>query len=297
MENVVTIRLDSLQLSPQSVALAHGILLGDKQYLTTQEIRDFRTAGMSHIIAVSGLHVGILFLVIFLALKPMSFIRQLKLQRILSVIAVWAYVAMIGCPVSAVRAALMLSLAVLAWVLERNTSPLRLLCSVALIMVLYDYHQLTNVGFQLSMLATLGILLCSPLLQTQGRLMRLLTVTVSAQLATFPVVAYYFHLVPLFGFIQGLAVIPLLTLLMYLLVLYLLFPAFTLFSYPIDWITRWIFSVADFTTRIEHYVLGGSLYCYPSLWEAVLMEALCLALVVLCKQSLTHSSTGADERK
>ena len=269
--NIVTSRIDSLDLTPRTNAMAHGLLLGDKQYFTYTEKQEMRNAGMSHIMAVSGLHIGILFLVIYLALCPLRWFGQLKLHRVAVTAIMWLYVLMIGSPVSAVRAALMLSLASVSWVFERYTSGIRLLLSAAVIMLVYDYRQLMDVGFQLSFLATLGILLCPLDHQKSQSAMGLLQITLSAQFATMPVVAYFFHIVPLMGWIQGLLVIPLMSFLVYCLLLFLLFPMLNFLSYPIEWITDWIFLVADVTSRMENWLLGGQFALYPTWWEAMLL--------------------------
>ena len=277
--NFVTNRIDSLDLSPRANAMAHGILLGDKQYFTYSEIQAMRNAGMSHILAVSGLHIGILYLILFLTLNPLRWFGWLRTHRVLVTVLLWIYVIIIGCPVSAIRAALMLSLASLSWILKRHTSGIRILLTTALIILLFDPHQLTEVGFQLSFLATLGILMLSSVANRQDPVFSLLVVTFSAQLATFPVVAYYFHNVPFFGWIQGLLVIPMLSFLVYILLLYLLFPMLSFLSLPIEWMIDWIFLVADFSSWLEQCLLGGHLALYPLWWEAILWEVVVLGLL------------------
>lgn len=284
--DIVTNRIDTLDLSPRANAMAHGLLLGDKQYFTYCEKQEMRNAGMSHILAVSGLHIGILFAVLYFSLNVLRWFGLRKLHKLIIISVLWLYVIMIGCPVSAVRAALMLGLASLSWALERYTSGIRTLVSAAVIMVAYDYHQLFDVGFQLSFLATLGILfvchddyakdVCSGAV--------LLKVTLAAQCMTFPVVAYHFHIVPVLGCIQGLLVIPLLSVLVYLLLLYLLFPSFVFLSFPIEWITDWIFMVADVSSRLENWLLSGHLALYPARWEAIIWELAIFALFLIASR-------------
>ena len=278
--NIVTSRIDSLELSPRANAMAHGLLLGDKQYFTYTEKQEMRNAGMSHIMAVSGLHIGILFIVFYLVMHPLRWFGHLKLHKLMVTAMLWLYVMLIGCPVSAIRAALMLSLASVSWILERYTTGLRMLLSAAVIMLACDYHQLLDVGFQLSFLATLGIMLCSA---DMGRIhhpvMQLLRITIAAQCATFPVIAYFFHTVPLLGWIQGLLVIPLLSFLVYCMLLYLLFPMLVFLAYPIEWITDWIFLIADVTSRLEYWLIGGHLALYPTWWETILWAIVMFAVL------------------
>lgn len=268
--------IESLCLSDQAKSVAHGILLGDRQYLNNEQKREIREAGMSHVMAVSGLHVGIIYIVLFFLLKPLRWYGLHKLHRLLILLFMWGYVLMIGCPLSAVRASLMLSVFVLSWVLERVSDGIQVLCSAALIMLIYDTQQLWNVGFQLSCLATLGILLVQPVLEKQNRLMQLLTVTISAQIITLPIVAYYFHYIPLFGWLQGILVVPLLPLLIYALIVSLAFPMILVVTYPVEWIVDWMFFVAEKTSAIENFCLGGRILWYPSIGQTVLLETLIL---------------------
>ena len=271
-------RIENLELSEESKAVAKGILLGDKQALSRSQKQSVREAGMSHIFAVSGLHIGIIYLVLFWLLSPMRFFGLLKTHRLFVISFVWLYVAVIGFPISSIRAALMLSLAVVSWILARNTDSKHIIASAALIMLLYDTQQLWDIGFQLSFLAALGIILVQPHLKKRNRLVQMFLVTLSAQLMTMPLIAYYFHLVPLFGWVQGFLVIPLLPFLVYVMAFYLFFSSLTFLSYPIDFVSHWLFFVAEEVALFENFCLGGRLLWYPSEIETCVMLALILAL-------------------
>lgn len=290
---VVAEKIDSLNLSPRADAMAHGILLGDKQYFTSYEKQEMRDAGMSHIMAVSGLHIGILFVVLYVALHPLRWFGQLKIHKLAVISLIWFYVFMIGSPVSAIRAALMLSIAVISWIMERVTSSLRILLTSAIIILAFDATQLFEIGFQLSFLATLGILLIGKKTSDRGTIAKMLMVTLSAQIITMPVVAYHFHTITILGWMQGVLVIPLLTVFVHLLLLYLLFPQISILSYPIEWINDWIFSVADTTNYLESHILGGRLALYLEWWEAALL----LLSVLACLYYIYVYSTKASQSR
>lgn len=284
----ISARIDSLHLSDRTAAMAHGIILGDRSKLGAKEKRSMREAGMSHIMAVSGLHIGIIFMVLFVAFIPLRWFGYLKLHRMLIIIAVWAYVSMIGFPVSAVRAALMITIAMLSWIFSRNSVVLQMLASTALIMLLFDPQQLWDIGFQLSFLATLGIALSEPFTRKKNRLEQMIIVTLFAQLFTLPIVAYYFHLVPLFGWVQGMLVLPVLSILVYLLIVMLVFPSMAFLAYPIEWLTSWVFGVANGVSKVEEWCLGGRLYFYPTVWECVCMIGLLLYAVYYKSRRSRH---------
>lgn len=282
-------------LSEEAQALARGMLLGDRSGLTPEMVQSFRTAGMSHIMAVSGMHVGIIMTIIWMLLKPLEWVTLLLApQRMwvyysigmvkrLTVIGVMIlYVMMIGAPTSAVRATLMLSLTLIGWMMHRTTSGWRCLLLAALILLAWDPWSISEVGFQLSFLAVAGILLFQPWLQSEEwpRWFRLILLSVAAQWLTTPVVAYWFHQVPVLGWLQGLLVVPWLPIFVAGVLLVILFPTCGWIAGSVELMTRWIGGCALFIDQAEHWILGGHVYLYPVWWEVVLAEVMLLAIVV-----------------
>ena len=282
-------RIDSTDLTQEGQALVHGMLLGDKSYMTKQNKQSIRDAGMSHIMAVSGMHIAILYLVFFWIFKPLRFMRQHKLHRICIVCSIWVYVLMIGAPASAVRATLMITIAVCGWIIERETFGMNTVMSAALIMLLYDTRLLFDAGFQLSFLAALGITIIKPVLQHKRKIEQLLLVAVSAQIITMPVVAYYFHFVPLFGWLQGLLVVPVLPFFVYLAIACVCFPSFSVFSMPVSWIAEWIMTVSQNISAIETWCLGGKILWHPSLIETTFLELLAILSLFLFRRELSSA--------
>ena len=290
--------LHELGLSDEAIALAQGMLLGDKSGLSSEVVSAFRTAGMSHIMAVSGLHVGIIMSIIWICFRPVEMLVGFlapfsltvhyalgDLKRIVVIALTAWYVWLIGAPPSAVRAALMLSLLMLGWMLHRSTSAWRCMVFAALVLIAWDPWTVGQVGFQLSFLAVAGILLFQPWLQSERfpRWLRLVLLSVSAQWFTTPVVAYWFHQVPLLGWVQGLLVVPLMPILVSLLLVGILLPSFHFLAVPIEALTAWMGWVAQGIGRVEQVLLGGHLHFYPTWWEVLLAELLLLAIVLYLK--------------
>jgi competence protein ComEC len=253
---------------------------------------------MSHIMAVSGLHVGIIMSIIWICFRPVEmlvgYLAPLNLtvhyalgdlKRIVVIALTAWYVWLIGAPPSAVRAALMLSLLMLGWMLHRSTSAWRCMVFAALVLIAWDPWTVGQVGFQLSFLAVAGILLFQPWLQSERfpRWLRLVLLSVSAQWFTTPVVAYWFHQVPLLGWVQGLLVVPLMPILVALLLVGILLPSFHFLAVPIEALTAWMGWVAQGIGRVEQVLLGGHLHFYPTWWEVLLAELLLLAIVLYFK--------------
>ena len=290
--------LQELGLSDESLALARGMLLGEKSGLSSEMIRAFRTAGMSHIMAVSGLHVGIIMSVIWMLFKPIEWAVILlapprlttyyivgDLKRISVIVITAFYVWKIGAPPSAVRATVMLSLFLVGWMMHRPTSPWRCLLLAALVLLAWNPLLLGNVGFQLSFLAVIGILLFRPWLQSEAlpHWLRLALLSVAAQWFTTPIVAYWFHQVPVLGWVQGVLVVPLMPPLLTLLIVGMLFPSLHFLAVPIEALTAWMGWVAQAIGRAEQLLLGGHLYFYPSWWQVVLAEVFLLAVILYLK--------------
>lgn len=304
-------QLQDLGLSPEAQALAQGMLLGDKSALSPEMVQHFRTAGMSHIMAVSGLHVGIIMSVIWMLLKPIEWLVLLiapvrmnvyyligDIKRVLTIVLAVLYVWYIGAPASAVRAAVMLSLCLVGWMLHRPTSAWRCLVLAALVLLAWDPWCLATPGFQLSFLAVAGILLFQPWLQSQ-RLpwwAKLILLSIAAQWLSAPIVAYWFHQVPLLGWIQGLLVVPLLPVLMSLLLLGICLPTWHFLADVIEVFISWIGWVAQGIGRFEQLLLGGHLYLYPAWWEVLLAEVVLLA-IVLYLRLLHRQPISLQQRK
>lgn len=275
----VSDRLSSLAIAESTRALAQGMLLGNRSEISYGQKQVIREAGMSHIMAISGLHIGVLALFLFLLFKPLRYVGLHRTHRLAIISFIWIYVFLVGAPLSAIRAALMVTLMHLSWVMHRYSNALHNLFSTALIMLLYDTQQLWDAGFQLSFMATLGIILVLPLTKGISKLEQTLAVTFAAQLFTFPIVGYWFHLIPIFGWIQGIVVLPIVTLFVYTILFYMLIPYFSLLAYPADLMSSWILGVASKVSQFEAWILGGRVYIYPTITESVILE---LAIVGLC---------------
>ena len=201
-------RLERLALSERAEPLARAMAAGDRSRLTP-ELRDrYARSGFSHLLAVSGLHTGMLFGWMWLLLGWLAlFWRGDRLYRLLSVVAVWLFVAAAGFPPSAVRAALLCTLLQGALGSGREYDAVNALAAAALLMLLWQPSWAGDISFQLSFVAVAFLLLWGvPLqrwLRTHRRLPDLLlgawVVSLVAGAATAPLVAHTFGMVPLAG--------------------------------------------------------------------------------------------------
>ncbi|MFC3417188.1 ComEC/Rec2 family competence protein [Algoriphagus hitonicola] len=200
----------------QQIALA--LLLGQKQELDRDTKKAFSEAGVMHVLAVSGLHVGILVGVLLLLIKPLKLKKGPKRFYLIGVLLViWIYAMLTGMAPSVIRASVMFSLLTLGQLRERRPSIFNILAFSAILMIVLDPDVIFEVGFQLSYLAVAGIVLIQPLIarlwlpQTviTEYFWQLASVSIAAQLATFPLSIYYFHTFPTWFLLANMIVIPL----------------------------------------------------------------------------------------
>ncbi len=222
--NTLIAEIFTKHLQSDTSALCKALCIADKSDLTSTVKKDFSRAGASHILAVSGMHVGIIFTGISTLIGLIS--QSRKFSRIASIVAIcflWFYAFICGLQPSIVRACTMFTIPIIGKLLKRDSSSLNSLLFTAFCMVIYDYTNLFNIGFQLSFLAVAGILLFQEkifnIFQLQNKILiwlwSLTSVSIAAQITTLPLTIYYFHNIPVLSLISNLFVVPLSTLLIY----------------------------------------------------------------------------------
>ena len=234
----------SRHLEGQSLEVAAAMTLGDKQLISKETRALYSETGASHILALSGLHLSILFALFnLLLLRPLRSVRYVsEVIQLVFLTTLWGFVVMVGAPLSLVRAAVMLTLLQICVLLRRDRISLHNLSLAALLLLLWSPQSLFDVGFQLSFMAVLSILIVMPRLPrltpvTQGTtplwrlkwwainaVQDLLLVSLAAQIGTLPLVLYYFHTFPTYAILLSLWVVPLAGLVLTLALLFFLFP-------------------------------------------------------------------------
>ncbi len=192
--------------------LLSGLLLGDHSRLPETLKSDFTDAGVNHVLAVSGLHVG------FISIGFWWFLRKLgcppRVTAVVGMVVIAFFILVTGSRPSVIRAGIMAMVAFLALLVQREKDPLNLLGLAAFLCLVYNPFSLFDLGFQLSFLATLGILTGAPLLEKHlaglPRWLRTsLAVSLSAQVAVAPVLTWNFNRLSLIAPVANLIVVPL----------------------------------------------------------------------------------------
>jgi len=225
------LRLKNTQLTEDEYGFASAILLGDRSELSFQMKSAFSATGSMHFLAVSGLHVGIIYL--FLAfLFPFSQDKRLAFLSLLSILLLlWTYALLCGMSISVVRAVLMLSFVSVAKYLDKNSNIINtILLSAFILLMVYPYN-LFDVGFQLSYVAVIGIVLLYPKLFALMEprfvftrwIWKVVCLSLSAQIATVGLSVYYFHQFPNYFLLSNLLLFPLVPIVLFSGILFFVF--------------------------------------------------------------------------
>ncbi len=215
------------QIEGDEFAVLAALSLGYKDEITPETRESFSKSGAMHILAVSGLHVGIIFLILNFLFKFLDKIKKLMwLKPVLIIVFLWFFAFITGLSPSVMRASLMFSLFSFSKIINRQYFIYNSIALTAFILLLINPLQIYSVGFQLSFLAVLSIVIFQKgfyrLLFFKNKILdwlwSLLTVSVAAQIGTMPVSLYYFHQFPNYFFITNIVVIPLSGIILYLAV-------------------------------------------------------------------------------
>lgn len=209
-----------LGFEDDDLSLLSALTVGEKRDFSQELKESYAAAGASHILALSGLHLGIIYMLLTLLLPYRGRNRGVAVLRELTIVAaLWVFAFIAGLPASVVRSAILFSLMSLGRCLRQDSSSVSSLAFAAIVMLLFSPHLLFDVGFQLSFSAVLAILLLTPHLQDalkvdeRDRLCRyalnLIILTFAAQLGTLPFVWYHFGVLPLYSLLTNIFVVPL----------------------------------------------------------------------------------------
>lgn len=208
---------------------ARGVIaamtLGDKSLLDRKVVKTYREVGVAHILALSGLHMMIIYAVVTMAI---GWWRYRLLKEVVTILSMWAFAFLVGLSPSVVRSAFMISIYALLSLGYREKMSVNTLAFTAIVMLVVNPGSLYDIGFQLSFAAVLAILILNPIFAKiipphvlqEHRWLKvwwaITTVSVSAQLGTAPLVAYYFGTFSTYFLLSNYLVVPMASVVLYL---------------------------------------------------------------------------------
>jgi competence protein ComEC len=215
--NLVQESLKKHDFKPDELAVVNALLLGQRQDISKQLIADYSSAGAIHILAVSGLHVGIILLILNWLFKPLERLNKGRfIKTVLVVLFLWMFAFVAGLSASVVRAVTMFTFLAIGLSFRRkNIIEFSLITSMFFLLIVKPMF-LFDVGFQLSYLAVFGIIWVQPILykfwnpklKIVDKFWQLLTVSFAAQAGILPLSLYYFHQFPGLFWMSNLIIIP-----------------------------------------------------------------------------------------
>jgi len=276
------LKIDHAFIDPESNAFAKSLLFGTKSDMSPNLKTAYQQLGILHIIAISGMHLDILFKLLekgTLWLPNKNWARWTKLISLLLI--VWSYTLIAHAGPSVVRASLFFSTLLIGRFFYLNIFSLNTISIGILLVLLYNSQIITGIGLQLSYAAVVGIhFFYKPLLQLlpmDNRLLQFawsnLAISIAAQLTTLPIVLYYFHSSSSLSILGNFLFVPLSSLLLYALLLWMVLPDIELVQVVIAKGIGWYIKTMNESIRLlfqylqiedRHYDLGiaGLLYYY-----------------------------------
>ncbi|MCX6181019.1 MAG: ComEC/Rec2 family competence protein [Bacteroidetes bacterium] len=239
--NLTHQKIISSSLSQKSKSLLLSLLIGDRGYVDKKTKEDYAVLGVSHILSVSGLHVGIIYIIISGVISLLLSKRSVLAVSVV-LLLIWFYCWMVGFSPPVLRSALMFSLFVVGKSMGRKSALLHTTCLSAFVILLVNPLYLYDIGFQLTYAAMLGIIFVMPVFSEKWKVtnfvlksvLDLVFLSVAVQITLLPFLIYYFEYLSVYFVVANLVIVPAVALLMYCGIVYVLLPVNDLLIYLLD---------------------------------------------------------------
>lgn len=251
----------------EAFAVASTLILGYRADLNQETLSAYSRTGTIHALSVSGAHVAIIYVVLDLLFFFLNNNRALKMLKLLLICAlIWGYALLTGLSPSVVRSAIMITVLIMAKGLSKKTNSYNVLAFSAFCQLAYHPFLIWDVGFQLSYLAVFGLIYLQPKIYNLlyagpnwiDKLWSFTSMSLAAQVVTFPLSIYYFHQFPLYFLFANLLITIPLILMMYLGIVVLI-PPFGFLSPVLEWII-------NFTNAVLKWMASLPYASFSSIW-------------------------------
>lgn len=294
----IAAQLDASIRDESSRGFVKAVVLGNRDQMERETVDNFTTAGVAHILAVSGFNVAIVALV-FAQLLRLLGLNRLRVRTLVTMLAIIAYAFIVGWQPSVARAAMMIVLYLIATLLERKPNSLNVIAGAAAIELLIRPLDLFDIGFQLSYAAVFGLILIAPQVKRLlgraevpdvprtylDRLVDVTALSIGASIASYPVLASHFFRISIVGFAANVPIVPLSALITALGFILIPIAALStslghIYGDAATYLTRALFTLTRISAHIPH---AASSAAAPT--------ALYLILFVLCVIFVLRSGT------
>jgi competence protein ComEC len=293
--NFIGEKIDKLHINSTAQAFLKAFYLGKRDEILDEIKEDYKNSGVIHILALSGLHIGILLKILEFLLFPMAKTKKGKrIRSLLIIIALWSFAFVSGLSPSIVRAVTMFSCFALASGLNRQKNSINTLFISAFFLLIINPNYVLDVGFQLSYGAVLGILSITPILDRYWSpkhvlikpLATLLKVSVAAQIGILPLGFYYFHQFPGLFFLANLLVVPALGLCLWMGVFIIILNGFKIS----EWLAYGFKNIIDLMNKSAHWIANFEFVLFKNItFDLGMLIVLYLIIIAFFKYITTKT--------
>ena len=271
-----------------AIAVASTLILGYKADLSNDVLQAYSKTGTVHVLSVSGAHVAVIYILLGFILSFLDRFKYGKLIKAIIIISIiWYYSLLSGFSPAVCRAAVMISMVVIGKTYSRYINTLNILAISAFGLLLYNPLYIVDVGFQLSYLAVFGLIVFQPVVYNwlkfknkwADKLWMACSVSIAAQVITFPLSAFYFHQFPVYFLVSNLFIIIPTMVIMYSGIMYLLLPQTPFLSKAIAFVLEnSILLMNKFLTWIEHLPFASISKIWLTTAEYLLLYVIIISL-------------------
>jgi competence protein ComEC len=272
------------------LGVVSALVLGYQDQIGTEVKQAYRVVGATHVLSVSGMHVGIIYIALGFLINAIKWLKNNRLRFLIIIGFLWFYAFLTGLSPSVLRATVMFSFVVAGKAIGRPLNIYNSLAASAFFLLVVNPYLLFNIGFQLSYIAVAGIVFFHPriyhLFQVKNRLLdkcwELTAVSIAAQIATLPFCLYYFRQFPVYFWLSNLVVSPGASLLIFLSIALLILSPVPYLLKPLGFITAWSAKIINgmvvfiselpmavinnFSVNLLQTILLGAVIIFGTIW-------------------------------
>ncbi len=278
----------SVSSGKDELGIAEALLIGYTNDLDKDLVQAYSNTGVVHIIAISGMHLALIYVLLVWLFAKIPLINKSKLLQLVFILScLWLFSILTGASPSVLRAAVMFSFIAVGKTYFKQASIYNSLAASAFVLLCYNPYYLWAVGFQLSYLAVLGIVIFQKPMYNcfyiknkwLSKTWQLISVSTAAQLLTFPVCIYYFHQFPNLFLISNLIAVPLSAIILYAEIALI---AFSWIPFVGTWLGKLVTGLVWLMNKIILWINDLSFAVWDKIPATVLSTWLLYAIVIFC---------------
>ncbi len=287
-EKILDILKKNIGDNKDELGIAEALLIGYTNDLDNDLVQAYSNTGVVHVIAISGMHLGLIYVMLVWVFGKLPFIKKSKIIQVVLILScLWLFSLLTGASASVLRSAVMFSCIAIGKNFFKQASIFNSLAASAFILLCYNPYYLWDVGFQLSYLAVIGIIIFQkPIYNTiyiknkyVNEVWKLVAISIAAQLLTFPICIYYFHKFPNLFILTNIIAVPLSSLILYLEIAMISLCWIPFIGTWLGKLTQWLVWLMN---KIILFVNDFPFAVWDNLLASILTTLLLYVVVVTC---------------